>query len=95
MSFVFTIHLSYQEGAERNVMDDSVYNPLIHEKIIQFFETKFQQPRKNLIEYEWTGIMGFSVDGYPLVGEFQRDLFIGIFALSFSYFYFKMLQSSF
>jgi len=64
------------KGEEKNITDDSCYNPIVHNNILYFLE-KFYSSKENLINYEWTGIMGFSVDGYPIVGEFEDNLYIG------------------
>jgi glycine/D-amino acid oxidase-like deaminating enzyme len=65
-------------GEEKNIEDDSVCNPKIHENLVQFLGDLGVSPDK--VEYEWTGIMGFSVDGYPIVGEFEKNAYIGMFA---------------
>ena len=64
------------EGKEVNQLDDSVINPQITQRFIEWFNT--EKPFKQLdeppkIEYQWTGIMGFTIDCKPIVGKLPQD----------------------
>jgi hypothetical protein len=68
------------KGEEKNISDDSVCHPKIHEQLLKFLKINFGIS-KDQIEYQWTGIMGFTVDQYPLVGEFQKNAYIGMIVM--------------
>jgi len=48
-------------------------NPLIHSKLENFLHTHFPLLRKKRITHRWSGVMGFAVDGYPMVGSLPED----------------------
>jgi glycine/D-amino acid oxidase-like deaminating enzyme len=66
-------------GGFRNVdiekevgLSDEV-NPLIHKKLEGFLNKHFPSLRGKRIDYRWSGVMGFSADGYPMVGSLDED----------------------
>ena len=58
---------------EKEVGYSDEVNPIIHEKLESFLNEHFPTLRGRRINYRWSGIMGFAVDGYPLVGALNED----------------------
>ncbi|MBE9156183.1 FAD-binding oxidoreductase [Nodosilinea sp. LEGE 06152] len=54
---------------EIDIEDDSRLEPLVSEGLKTFLRNTFPPLRDVAIEYEWTGIMGFTADENPIVGE--------------------------
>ncbi|MBW4462136.1 MAG: FAD-binding oxidoreductase [Nodosilinea sp. WJT8-NPBG4] len=54
---------------EIGIEDDSTLEPLVGEGLKAFLRDTFISLRDVAIEYEWTGIMGFTADENPLIGE--------------------------
>ncbi|MGB6015119.1 MAG: FAD-binding oxidoreductase, partial [Nodosilinea sp.] len=54
---------------EIGIEDDSTVEPLVGEGLKAFLRDMFPTLRDVAIEYEWTGIMGFTADDNPLIGE--------------------------
>jgi gamma-glutamylputrescine oxidase len=54
---------------EWNVENDSQVEPAVSQGLRAFLPNSFEALRHVQIEQEWTGIMGFSPDDNPLVGE--------------------------
>lgn len=67
-------------GEEENIDDDSVINSTISNHLKQWLIEDPRIKAKNIpnikIEYEWTGIMGFTKDKNPLIGKLKDNLFI-------------------
>ena len=58
---------------EREVGYSDEINPIIHEKLESFLHEHFPTLRRKRIDYRWSGVMGFSADGYPMVGSLPED----------------------
>jgi gamma-glutamylputrescine oxidase len=58
---------------EREVGFSDEVNPIIHDKLEGFLNEHFPTLRGARIDYRWSGVMGFSADGYPLVGSLSED----------------------
>jgi gamma-glutamylputrescine oxidase len=58
---------------EKEVGYSDEINPLIHDKLKEFLDTHFPILRDKRIDYRWSGVMGFSKDGYPMVGALPED----------------------
>lgn len=58
---------------EREVGFSDEINPIIDEKLEGFLNKHFPRLRSARIDYRWSGIMGFSADGYPMVGALNED----------------------
>lgn len=58
---------------EREVGFSDEINPLINEKLEGFLNEHFPILRGKRIDYRWSGVMGFSKDGYPMVGSLPED----------------------
>ncbi|MGG6242078.1 NAD(P)/FAD-dependent oxidoreductase [Nodosilinea sp. AN01ver1] len=54
---------------EIGLEDDSTLEPLVGEGLKAFLRDTFSSLKEVAIEYEWTGIMGFTADENPLIGE--------------------------
>lgn len=54
---------------EWNIEDDSQIEPAVSEGLRAFLPNHFEALRNVQVQGEWTGIMGFSPDDNPLVGE--------------------------
>ncbi|MBD1874589.1 FAD-binding oxidoreductase [Nodosilinea sp. FACHB-131] len=54
---------------EIGIEDDSTLEPLVGEGLKTFLRDTFPSLRDVAIEYEWTGIMAFTIDENPLIGE--------------------------
>jgi glycine/D-amino acid oxidase-like deaminating enzyme len=54
---------------EENIDDDSEVNPFVSRGLRSFLPSHFPALQTIQIEQEWTGIMGFSPDGNPLIGS--------------------------
>ncbi|QQE67492.1 oxidoreductase (plasmid) [Leptolyngbya sp. BL0902] len=54
---------------EVGIEDDTTLNPSVSEGLKAFLRDTFTPLRDIAIEYEWTGIMGFTADENPIVGE--------------------------
>lgn len=54
---------------EREVGTEDIPNPRIHEALLGFLGRHFERLEGVKVEYRWAGIMGFSVDGVPLIGS--------------------------
>ncbi len=58
---------------EREIGYSDEINLTIHEKLEAFLNEHFPILRGKRIDYRWTGVMGFSVDGYPMIGALNED----------------------
>lgn len=58
---------------EREVGFSDEINPLIDAKLEGFLHDHFPRLRGARIDYRWSGVMGFSADGYPMVGALNED----------------------
>lgn len=58
---------------EKEVGYSDEINPIIHEKLELFLHQHFPLLRSTFIDYRWSGVMGFSKDGYPMVGSIPSD----------------------
>jgi gamma-glutamylputrescine oxidase len=58
---------------EKEVGFSDEVNPIIHDKLEGFLNEHFPTLRGARIDYRWSGVMGFSADGYPLVGSLPED----------------------
>jgi gamma-glutamylputrescine oxidase len=58
---------------EKEVGFSDEVNPLINEKLEGFLNEHFPMLRGKRIDYRWSGVMGFSKDGYPMVGSLTED----------------------
>jgi hypothetical protein len=58
---------------EREVGFSDEINPTIDEKLEGFLHDHFPRLRNARIDYRWSGVMGFSADGYPMVGALNED----------------------
>lgn len=58
---------------EKEVGYSDEVNPLINKKLEGFLKDHFPLLQKTKIAYRWSGVMGFSSDGYPLVGSLPED----------------------
>jgi gamma-glutamylputrescine oxidase len=54
---------------EVGIEDDSTLEPLVSDGLKAFLQDAFPSLRDVAIEYEWTGIMGFTADENPIIGE--------------------------
>ena len=54
---------------EVGIEDDSTLEPLVGEGLKTFLRDRFASLRDVAIDYEWSGIMGFTADENPLIGE--------------------------
>ena len=54
---------------EVGLEDDSTLEPTVSAGLKAFLRDTFTPLRDIAIEYEWTGIMGFTADENPIVGE--------------------------
>ncbi len=54
---------------EFGIEDDSSLEPSVGEGLKTFLRDTFTSLRDVAIEYEWTGIMGFTADENPIIGE--------------------------
>ena len=58
---------------EKEVGYSDEINPSIHEKLEGFLNEHFPTLRGKRIDYRWSGVMGFSKDGYPMTGSLPED----------------------
>jgi len=58
---------------EKEVGYSDEINPTIHEKLEGFLNEHFPTLRGKRIDYRWSGVMGFSKDGYPMTGSLPED----------------------
>ncbi len=58
---------------EKEVGFSDEINPVIHEKLQGFLNKHFPTLRGKRIDYRWSGVMGFSKDGYPMMGSLPED----------------------
>lgn len=58
---------------EKEVGFSDEVNPLVQTKLEEFLKDHFPSLRYKKIEYRWSGVMGFSADGYPIVGSLDED----------------------
>lgn len=58
---------------EKEVGFSDEVNPIINDKLEEFLNEHFPQLRGKSIDYRWSGTMGFSADGYPMVGSLPED----------------------
>ena len=58
---------------EKEVGFSDEINPQIHEKLQDFLNKHFPILRNVPIKHRWAGVMGFSKDGYPMVGSLPED----------------------
>lgn len=58
---------------EKEVGYSDVINPIIQEKLEGFLKEHFPILHRKKIDYRWSSVMGFSKDGYPLVGSLPSD----------------------
>lgn len=58
---------------EKEVGFSDEINPRITEKLEGFLNDHFPILRGKRIDYRWSGVMGFSKDGYPMVGSLSED----------------------
>lgn len=58
---------------EREVGFSDEINPLINAKLEGFLHDHFPRLRGARVDYRWSGVMGFSADGYPMVGSLPED----------------------
>lgn len=54
---------------ELGIEDDATVEPVVGEGLRSFLRETFPPLREVAIDYEWTGIMGFTADENPLIGE--------------------------
>lgn len=54
---------------EREVGTEDIPNPRIHQALLDFLGRHFERLEGVGISHRWAGIMGFSVDGVPLIGS--------------------------
>lgn len=54
---------------EIGIEDDATLEPVVGEGLKAFLRDTFPALRDVAIEYEWTGIMGFTADDNPMIGE--------------------------
>ncbi len=57
---------------EIDIEDDSTLNPAVSRGLRTFLSDIFTPLKDVLIDYEWTGIMGFVADENPLVGKLSN-----------------------
>lgn len=57
-----------QKDYEMGHYDDTVVVPEIHEGLYDFLTSAWSSLRGIAVQQAWTGIMGFSQDGWPIVG---------------------------
>ncbi len=58
---------------EKEVGFSDEVNPIINKKLEVFLHDHFPVLRNKNIDYRWSGVMGFSTDGYPMVGSLPED----------------------
>ena len=58
---------------EKEVGFSDEVNPIIDKKLEAFLHDHFPVLRNKNIDYRWSGVMGFSTDGYPMVGSLPED----------------------
>lgn len=58
---------------EKEVGFSDEINPIINEKLEDFLNNHFPILRGKRIDYRWSGIMGFAIDGYPMIGSLPED----------------------
>jgi len=58
---------------EKEIGFSDEVNPIIDAKLEEFLRTHFPTLRDKSIDYRWSGTMGFSADGYPMVGSLPED----------------------
>lgn len=58
---------------EREVGFSDEINPLINTKLEGFLDQHFPLLRGKRIDYRWSGVMGFSADGYPMIGSLPTN----------------------
>ncbi|KAM6492626.1 FAD dependent oxidoreductase [Amanita muscaria] len=64
---------------EYNLVDDSVVNPRVTETIRSFLPRAFPAIKMEVkVTMEWTGIMGFTKSGNPIVGKIADGQFISL-----------------
>jgi len=56
------------DGKGIGTFDDSTIDQNVHKAMVAFLNTAFGV-REDQITHEWTGIMGYTKDGCPLVGK--------------------------
>ncbi|HEY9877417.1 MAG TPA: FAD-binding oxidoreductase [Leptolyngbyaceae cyanobacterium] len=54
---------------EMGIEDDTTLEPMVSQGLRRFLRDAFEPLREARIEYEWTGIMGYTPDDNPLIGE--------------------------
>lgn len=61
-------------GFEVGVFDDSTCDPQISQGLESMFQEYFPKLSTHLSkEYMWTGIMGYTCDGFPLIGQIDHS----------------------
>lgn len=58
---------------EKEVGFSDEVNPIIHQKLVEFLNKHFPLLRGKKIDYQWSGVMGFAADGYPMIGSLTED----------------------
>lgn len=58
---------------EKEVGFSDEINPIIDKKLKEFLQIHFPILRDVNIDYRWSGLMGFSTDGYPMVGSLPEE----------------------
>lgn len=58
---------------EKEVGFSDEINSIINTKLEEFLSNHFPPLRDKRIDYRWSGVMGFSADGYPMVGALNSD----------------------
>jgi len=54
---------------EKEIGFSDEINPLINQKLERFLSEHFPILRGKKIDHRWSGVMGFSADGYPMIGS--------------------------
>lgn len=58
---------------EKEVGLSDEVNPIIHRKLQEFLNKHFPILRGVPIKHQWSGVMGYSKDSYPMVGSLPED----------------------
>lgn len=61
--------------SDDSILDDAA-NKFLRGRLAQVLDAVAKAPEEFHVTHEWTGIMGYSADGFPWVGELQSGLWL-------------------